>query len=104
MSDTLKYLGGTKFYNRTENFTRTWQVWGYHTADGELTAIEYGISSQYQCANRGTSRQDCVSPLQKQLWAVAQERLAQNLCYDENDELPLIEPIEDDVIATFARR
>jgi len=106
MSDELVYLGESKFFNTGDKIWKTWHLWGYHDASGELSAIRYGISINLLCAHPDVPHKKCTTELQKHLWTKAQERLHQGLIFDdeESDDFDVIEALDKAVTHTEGGR
>lgn len=104
MSDTLEYLGETKFLDKAENFLRKLHIWGYYSYDGKLSAIRFGPSTDLLCAHKDVHRRDCTTPLWRHLWDTAEERLHQYLIFDADEEYEVIETFDDRVPQLFGGR
>jgi hypothetical protein len=98
MLSAPEYLGETKFVHKEETFVRTWHVWAYYEDTGELTAIQYGISTNLDCASKVIKRSECITPLQQHLWGMAEERLQDGLIFDDVEDFEVIEPFESKVL------
>ena len=103
MSSLLEYLGKTMFFSPETQTWKTWHIWGYYEPTGELTAIRYGISTDLLCAHPDFHHRERTTALHFHLWVAAQELLHKYLMFDEEEDIELIEPSEDNVIP-FSRR
>lgn len=89
---TSEYLGNCVVPSTSENFNRTYHLWGYVELGGELTAIHYNISADIFSASGVLKRTDCQSPLLKILWRSAEGYAART--YFESDDFVVIEDFE----------
>ncbi|MFN3188704.1 MAG: hypothetical protein ACK42D_04160 [Candidatus Paceibacteria bacterium] len=89
MSSVPEYLGTTKIYSYADNFWRTWHVWASYEPDGELIAIHYNNINQsiYLSLGPFTKEQCQIESPKKEIWNFAEEQLAQELFFDDEDEV-----------------
>lgn len=95
------YLGETKFFSQSDNFWRTFHLWGYcDEADGELTGINYANGIILDPTPRVIHRRECTTPLLQHLWKEAEERLSASLIFDDDadDDFQVIEPFDSNVV------
>ncbi|MFT7507798.1 MAG: hypothetical protein ACI92I_000967 [Acidimicrobiales bacterium] len=71
----LEYTGTFEYTSDTDKVRRTWHLWGEVDDEGEVVAIHYGISSNFQCASGEVLKADCDSTLRKKAFAIAKEQL-----------------------------
>lgn len=99
MLSAPEYLGETKFLSEVDRPWKTWHIWRYYDETGELTAIRFGISTDLLCAHSDFHRRDCITPLHRHLWSIAEEQLRESLIFDEaDDDFEVIEPFDSNVV------